>query len=148
MRALQAIYKYWVTLMTAAVVVQIAFAGYGAFDAADKADQGTLDEDSFSDSFGPHGALGTLIVLAGLILLLLSFGARGKKRIQMSAVAFVLLVAQLLLGWTGMEAPYILGALHPVNAFLILGLLGSITYREWKGERMETAAAPAPPPAA
>jgi hypothetical protein len=65
----------------------------------------------------------------------------------MSAIAFGLLVAQLLLAWFGPSAPYILGALHPINAFAILGLLGSITFREWKGSRMGTHAS-APPPAA
>ncbi len=133
---MSAIYRFWVSLMTAAVVLQIAFAGYGAFDVAHKADKGTVNQDAFDNSFTAHGVLGELIVLSGLVLLLLSFGARGKKRIKMSAIAFVLLVAQLLLGWTGISAPYILGALHPLNAFLILGLLGSITYREWKGDRM------------
>jgi uncharacterized membrane protein len=145
---MSAIYRFWVSLMTAAVVLQIAFAGYGAFDVARKVDKGTVNDDSFIKSFDPHAALGTLIVLSGLVLLLFSFGARGKKRIQLSAVVFVLLVAQLLLGWTGIEAPYILGALHPLNAFLILGLLGMITMREWKGDRMAHHHAAAPPPPA
>jgi uncharacterized membrane protein len=146
MKAFQAIYRFWVSLMTLAVVVQIGLAGYGAFDTADKVDGGTVNQDSFEDSFGPHGGLGTLIVLSGLVLLLFAFAARGRKRIQLSAVAFVLLVAQLLLGWTGASAPYILGALHPINAFVILGLLGTITGREWRGKRMggHATAAPAP----
>lgn len=152
MRAFRAIYRFWVSLMAVAVVVQIGFAGYGAFDVAHKADHKDprVNDDSFSNSFGPHAGLGTLIVLSGLVLLLLSFGARGKRRIQMSALAFVLLVAQLLLGWTGASAPYILGALHPINAFVILGLLGSITWREWKGDQMMAPREPAaaPPPAA
>jgi uncharacterized membrane protein len=145
-----AIYRFWATLMTLAVVVQIGFAGYGAFDVTDKVDGGTVNDKSFEDSFGPHAALGTLIVLSGLVLLLLAFGARGKERIKWSAVVFGLLVAQLLLGWTGASAPYILGALHPINAFIILGVLGTITGREWKAKRMGTGAAPAapPPPAA
>ena len=40
---------------------------------------------------------------------------------------------QILLAWTGSGAPYVAGGLHPLNAFIILGFLGSITYREWKG---------------
>ena len=81
------------------------------------------------------------------MLLLLSFGARGKQRIIRSAAAVVLLIVQILLAWTGSAVPYIFGGLHPINAFIILGLLGSTTYLEWKG-RMDTAetavAAPAP----
>jgi hypothetical protein len=66
----------------------------------------------------------------------------------MSAIAFGLLVVQLALAWTGASAPYILGALHPINAFLILGVLGSIAYREWKGDRMGMHGTAAAPPAA
>jgi hypothetical protein len=147
MKVFRAIYRFWVSLMTIAVVVQIGFAGRGAFDAADKADKKTLDEDSFSNSFDPHAALGTLIVIAGLVLLLFSLGARGGRRIKFAAAVFVLLVAQLLLGWNGQSAPWILGFLHPINAFVILGFLGSIAYREWKVERMalREPAAAAPP---
>ena len=40
--------------------------------------------------------------------------------------------------------PYVFGGLHPLNAFVILGFLASITYREWKGRGMDSAeAAPA-----
>jgi hypothetical protein len=136
MKAFRAIYRFWVSLVTLAVVFQIAFAGYGAFDTADKVDGGTVDEDSFEDSFGLHIGFGYLIFLATIVLLLLSFGARGKQRILRSLAVVVLLVIQILLAWFGASAPYIAGALHPINAFIILGLLGSITYREWKVERM------------
>ena len=36
MSVFRSIYKYWVSILTAAVVVQIFAAGYGAFDTADK----------------------------------------------------------------------------------------------------------------
>jgi len=147
MNAFRAIYRFWVSLVTLAVVLQIAFAGYGAFDTADKVDGGTVDEDSFEDSFGPHIGFGYLIFLATIVLLLLSFGARGKQRILRSFAVVVLLVIQILLAWTGGSAPYIFGALHPLNAFIILGLLGSISYREWKVEQRafaEPAAATTP----
>lgn len=136
MKAFRAIYRFWVSLVTLAVVLQIAFAGYGAFDTADKVDGGTVDQDSFEDSFGPHIGFGYLIFLASIVLLLLSFGARGKQRILRSVAVVVLLVIQILLAWTGGSVPYVFGALHPLNAFLILGLLGSMAYREWKGERV------------
>ena len=148
MKVFQTIYKFWVSILTAAVLVQIFFAGYGAFDTADKVDGGTVNEDSFEDSFGPHIALGYLIFLGTLVLLLLSFGARGKQRILRSLAAVVLVIVQILLAWNGGSVPYVFGGLHPVNAFIILGLLGSMTYREWKGDRMAAAEpAPAAPPA-
>ena len=43
------------------------------------------------------------------------------------------------LAWTGYGVPYVAGGLHPINAFIILGFLSSITYREWRGERAAAA---------
>jgi hypothetical protein len=147
-RALRTIHRYWAGLMTLAVVVQIGFAGYGAFDAADKLGNGSIDEDTFEDAFVPHAALGSLLVLAALLLLLFSFGTRSRSRILWSLLAFVLLVGQMILGWTGSELPAVLGFLHPVNALIILGVLGSLTGRMWREDRMMTTATPAatPPP--
>jgi heme A synthase len=147
-RALRTIHRYWAGLMTLAVVVQIGFAGYGAFDAADKLGNGSIDEDTFEDAFVPHAALGSLLVLAALLLLLFSFGTRSRSRILWSLLAFVLLVGQMILGWTGSELPAVLGFLHPVNALVILGVLGSFTGRMWREDRMTAApaTAAAPPP--
>jgi hypothetical protein len=150
MKAFQAIYRFWVTILTAAVVIQIFLAGYGAFDAANNLeDEGsTIDEDTFHDGFEPHIALGYLIFLGTLVLLLLSFGARGRGRILRSLGVAGLAALQIVLAWIGYGAPYVGGGLHPINAFIMLGFLGSITYREWKIERMDGTAAAAPPPAA
>jgi len=147
MSVFRSLYKYWVSILTAAVVLQIFFAGAGAFDTADKVDGGTVDQNSFEDSFGPHIGLGYLIFLGTLVLLLLSFGTRGKAWIVRAVAAVVLLIIQILLAWTGASVPFLLGGLHPVNAFIILGLLGSTAYLAWKG-RLGTEAATEPAPAA
>jgi len=151
MSAFRAIYRIWVSILTAAVVLQIFFAGAGAFDTADKvsSEGAVVDESSFEDSFGAHIGLGYLIFLGTLVLLLVSFGTRDRKRIYRSLGVVGLLVVQILLAWTGGAVPYFFGGLHPLNAFLILGLLGSITYREWKTkeEVAETAPATVPPAA-
>ena len=152
MKAFQGIYKVWVTILTAAVVLQIFFAGYGAFDAAHKLDTdgSTIDEDAFNASFDPHIALGYFLWLGGLIFLLISFGTRTRSKIYRALGVAGLLTLQVLLAWFGFEIPYVAGGLHPINAFVILGFLGSITYREWKGSRSavpEAASATAPPAA-
>jgi hypothetical protein len=139
--AFRAIHRYWASLMLLAVVVQIGFAGYGAFDAADKVGNGSIDEDTFEDGFGLHAALGTLIVLAGLLLFLISLGTRNRSRILQSLLVFGLLVAQLILGWTGAELPAVLGFLHPINALIILAVLGRMTAMMWREDRATTAAA-------
>jgi uncharacterized membrane protein len=148
MNALRTIFRWWILIMLVAVVVQVGFAGIGAFDVADKATAGaTLDEDSFYDSFTLHAILGTLSVLGGLLLFLLSLAARaGRQRVLHSLGIFVLLIVQMVLGWSAQELPEVLGFLHPVNALVILAALGILYQRLSRGD---TAAAPAaPPPAA
>ena len=143
--AFRSIYRYWAALLVLAVIVQIAFAGYGAFDAADTAAGGALDEEAFDDSFGPHAVLGSLLVLASLLLFLFALAARvGRTRVLHSLGIFVLVFVQMLLGWFGESAPWFFGILHPVNAFIILGAIGAVAAREWRGDRVAAgASAPA-----
>jgi uncharacterized membrane protein len=146
MNAVRTIFRWWVLIMLIAVVVQIGFAGIGAFDAFDKAEAGTLsDDEAFFDSFVLHAILGQLILLAGLLLFLLSLGARvGRQRVLHSLGIFVLLVVQLILGWTGSALPEVLGFLHPVNALVILAALGILHQRVWRGDEVTTTAEPPP----
>jgi hypothetical protein len=141
----RAIFRYWLWLLLAAVVLQIAFAGFGAFDVADKLAEGvSVDEESYDDSWGLHAGLGYLVILAGLVTVILALVARvGRQRVLHSLGIFGLLILQMLLAWFGSEIP-VIGALHPVNAFLILGAVLALTMREWKGEAESM---PASPPA-
>ena len=149
MGALRTIFRYWLWVFVAMIVVQIAFAGYGAFDAADKTqDGGSLDEDSFNDSFGLHLGFGYLVVLAGLVTLIIALVARpGRARVIHALVIFVLLIVQLLLAYAAYAVPGVFGALHPLNAFLILGASAALAVREWRGERVSSPTAePVAPP--
>jgi len=67
MKVFNGIYRVWATILTAAVVLQIFFAGYGAFSAAHKLDKdgSTIDQDGFNKSFDPHIATGYFIWLGG-----------------------------------------------------------------------------------
>lgn len=137
METLRTIFRYWLWLMVLAVIVQIGFAGIGAFGALDTAIAGSVDEDGFYDEFTLHSVLGTLLVLGGLLTLLLALAARvGKQRVLHSLGLFVLLVAQMILGWSGQELPEVLGFLHPINALVILGGFASLAAQEWRGDRM------------
>lgn len=144
MKAFQTIYRVWATILTAAVVLQIFFAGYGAFDTVHKASNGTVDDDSVETSFGAHIGLGYLILLLTLVFFLISFGTRDRKRIYRALGVFGLVFLQVVLASAGESAPFV-GGLHPVNAFIILGFLGSITYREWKTRSVAEEVAPASP---
>jgi Family of unknown function (DUF6220) len=145
----RAIFRYWLWLLLFLVVLQIAFAGFGAFDVADKvASEGaSVDEESVDDSWGLHIGFGYLILLGSLIAFVLALVARvGRQRVLHSLGIFGLVIVQILLAWFGSEVP-IIGALHPLNAFLILGAVATLAMREQRGDMVATATAPQPPPA-
>jgi Family of unknown function (DUF6220) len=134
----RAVFRYWLMLMLALVLLQIAFAGFAAFDVAEQlGSAGTsVDEESFDDSWGLHTGFGYLILLGGLVTFILALAARvGRQRVLQSLGLFVLLIVQILLAWFGSEVP-IIGALHPLNALLILGVNFSLLMREWRPEPM------------
>jgi Family of unknown function (DUF6220) len=136
----QTAYRYWVTIIFIAVIVQVSFAGYGAFSVANDVDEGTVGEDRFEDVFGLHAGLGYPILLAALILLVIALIARlGKRRVWHTAGLFGLLVLQVLLAWFGFEVPAI-GALHPVNALAIFTLSGWLARTAWRGDGVPAAA--------
>jgi Family of unknown function (DUF6220) len=134
----RAVFRYWLMLMLALVLLQIALAGFGAFDVAEKlSSAGTsVDEESVDDSWGLHTGFGYLVLLGGLVTFILALAARvGRQRVLHSLGLFVLLIVQVLLAWFGSEVP-IIGALHPLNALLILGANFALLMREWRPEPM------------
>jgi hypothetical protein len=142
--ALRSVYRYWSWLVFATVVLQIGFAGYGAFYVAEKVDKGTVNQDKFEDGFGLHIGFGYLVVLLILVafLIALAAGIRGR-RLGRAGGLFGLGILQILLAWFGSEAP-VIGFFHPVNALLIFGLSGSIAWSEWRAAEVAPATAPAP----
>ena len=150
MSALRTIFRYWLWILLAAVVLQIAFAGFGAFDVADKlsSEGSSVDEETYNDSWGLHIGWGYLILLGSIVTFVLALVARvGRQRVLHALAIVGLVVVQILLAWFGYEVPLI-GTLHPINAFLILGAVAALTMREWRGDRMAATPAAPPPPAA
>jgi hypothetical protein len=142
-QVLRKIHRFWLALLSIAIVVQIGAAGYGAFYAVDKVDPGPMTTKQFDHGFSFHAGFGYFIFLGGVVLFLLALGARlGKRPVLMNLLVPVLLFAQILLAWGGAGTPAV-GTLHPLNAFLILGLVGSLTHAAWRGGTSR-AAAPAP----
>ena len=137
---MRTLYWMWSMLMFGAVVVQIGFAGYGAFYAANKLDDegAVVDEDTFGHGFAAHIAWGYLIVLLGLIFLVIGIAAGvGRWRLGRHGVLFLLLILQVLLAWFGFGVPAI-GFFHPVNALAISLLTGWIAWDEWRLRRGAT----------
>jgi hypothetical protein len=128
------------TLTSLAVIVQVGFAGYGAFNAIDLADDnnGSVTKKSIENGFDPHGALGTIVLALMLILVLVSvFGGRIKPRIV--TILFVLGIVQMLLAWGGTSQAWV-GFLHGINALAIAGIAGSLAGAEWREARVASTA--------
>ncbi len=103
-------------ILTAAIVVQIGLAGYGAFYAAHKLeDEGsTINDETFMDGFGLHAGFGYIVILLGLIFMIIGLVAGiGKWRLGRHGLLFLLLFIQLWLAWIGFELPFPVGFLHP-----------------------------------
>ena len=66
----------------------------------------------------------------------------GRWRLGKHGVLALLLTLQVVLAWGGEEHPGV-GAFHPLNAFVILGLILSIVWGGWQ-ERKARAPAAAP----
>jgi putative copper export protein len=132
-KVVRGIYKFWMTAIAIAVVVQIGAAGYGAFYAANhlKDDGDTFAHHGWDHGWNVHTGLGWLIVYAIIIALVLALIARvGRPRIWFQLGLAVAGVLQIMFALAG-EAHPVVGIFHPLNAFVILGLVGMITAREW-----------------
>ena len=138
---MKTLYKWWAGLLLVCVIVQIGFAGYGAFYAAHKLedDGTTIDGDKFEHGFGAHIGFGYLIWLLTIVFLVIGIAAGiGRWRLGRHGVLFLLVTLQILLAWFGGAVPAI-GFFHPVNAFVIAGMLVWIVLDTWRAP----AAAPA-----
>jgi hypothetical protein len=132
---MRAVYRWWTAIVFAAVLVQIAFAGYGAFYVVDKADEKSklITNHGVDHGWGPHSGFGYLVILLGLVLVPIAFLAKAdRERKRWAGLIAILMIVQFflaVLGWTW--AP--LGFLHPINAIAIAGTTGMLARREWKG---------------
>lgn len=111
------------------VVVQAAamvFAISGLFSFIDAG--GVVDANLSTDAIpegagiGIHSVVGGMVLPAlALILLLLSFFTRDRRRIWTAAALLALIVLETFLGYSGWSSP-IAGALHGANALLLFGV--------------------------
>jgi hypothetical protein len=70
-------------------------------------------------SFDAHKTVGDILSALSLIVLILAAVGR-REALQSSAILFVLMILQNILGAVGDDAPA-LGALHPLNGLAIIG---------------------------
>jgi len=127
----RAVLRYYVPLLFLLVIVQIFLAGEGIFGikkgpALD--DQKTLD---------PHRVLGFLLTepLAFLLLIAALLAWLPDRKLRRISIALPFLIfLQAPLSWGGRWS----GAFHPLNAFLVLGLLGWLSGQLWRRHRAGT----------
>ena len=114
MTALRKVHGGFVYVFAFLIVIQFFLAGLGAFE--------TVHDKKFNDdNFGPHGILGTLLVLIALLIMILALiGRWTPTTTKLSAALFGLMVIQLILGVSGADSSPILGGLHAVNALVIV----------------------------
>lgn len=142
LKAFRTIYRYWITLIWVAVIVQIAAAAYGAFYAADKLgsqkgsdDTKMISEKAFDHGFGFHTALGYIIFLAAVLLLLFALAGRmGKQQTLLSLGVPVAVAVQIVLAWVS-EGVHAVGPLHGLLALGIFGMTGAMTAAAWREHR-------------
>ena len=139
---MRTVYWVWSIVVLVMVILQIGFAGYGAFYAAHKlADEGSsITDKTFDDGFGIHMGLGYLVWLAAMVLLVIGVIAGiGRWRLGKHGVLALLVTLQVVLAWGGESNPAT-GALHPLNAFVILALLFAIAREGWLARKSAPAA--------
>jgi hypothetical protein len=135
-------FKYLTSVLFVAVVVQVALAGYGAFNATSKADDdGSVTKHTVESGFDAHAALGTAILVVMLLLVLLALAGRlGPLWLKWAGGLFVLGILQLPFAALGDAVPA-LGFLHAVNALAIYAAAALLAHRAWTRRRPDPAAA-------
>jgi drug/metabolite transporter (DMT)-like permease len=91
-------------LFAIGALAQFVLAGYAVFGGS---------------SFDAHKTVGDILSALSLIVLILAAVGR-REALQSSAILFVLMILQNILGAVGDDAPA-LGALHPLNGLAIIG---------------------------
>jgi hypothetical protein len=126
------VYRVLITVFAVAVLVQFFLAGLGIFDAIPEGDEQTT-QTIWEDKIDPHAAVGHILQMGSLLLLLLILIAwTGARSIGATFLLAVLLILQIILAAVGEDTPAI-GALHPVNAIVILALSWFLAWRAWRG---------------
>ncbi len=151
-------YRFLALAIAVLVVVQAGAIAWGFFGVSNYITDGHVIDEEFLDctedceSFG--GEIGfalhmffvgvILIPLCSLLLLISSFFAKVPQGVVMAAVIVVLVILQVfVLPPLSREFGSGFGALHGINALLIMGAAGAAATRAKQGAGATVAAAPA-----
>jgi DMSO/TMAO reductase YedYZ heme-binding membrane subunit len=126
-------FKYLTSLLFLAIVVQVGFAGYGAFHAIDKAGKdGNITKKTIENGFDPHGVIGTVILAIMLLLVLTVLAGRlGSSWAKWTTLLLVLGILQMLFAYLGTKSAPVGGFLHGINALAIYAGAALLAHRAW-----------------
>jgi hypothetical protein len=127
-RVTRSILRYAYPLYVVAIILQVYVAGEGIFGAGDS----SIED---ANSLNLHRDFGWFISqpIALLLLIVTLLAWLPNKRLRLlSILAPILLIVQSILPSAGRWV----AALHPVNAFVILGLFGYLSWSFWRGEAL------------
>lgn len=132
---MRATFRYLTTVLFVAIVVQVALAAFGAFDAVHKSKHAAITHKTIDNGFGPHALLGYIIILLMIALLIAAVVARvGQTTIRLTGLLLLAGIIQAILGAISENAPAV-GVLHGMNALAIFSLAGLLAHRTWAAER-------------
>ncbi len=126
-------FKVLTSLLFVAVVVQVGFAGYGAFNAIDKADKDkTVTKKTIENGFDPHGLVGSIVVALMLLLVLTALiGKLGPLYAKWTTGLLLLGILQLVFAYLGTKSAPVGGFLHGINALAIYAAAALLAHRAW-----------------
>jgi hypothetical protein len=137
---LRTAFRIVASLASLSVIVQVGFAGYGAFNAIDKADSDKqITKKTIENGFDPHGIVGTIVGIVIVLLVIAAVVAKVEPLMRrLALVLLVLGILQFVFAYLGtVSAP--LGFLHGVNALAIYGAAAFLGHRAWTRPVVEAA---------
>jgi hypothetical protein len=117
-------YKVLAHLIALGVLVQAAAVAGGWFGTINEVDGGAVINEDYEGNFGHalHGMNGMMVMpLLGLLLLIVAFFAKLPGGVKWAGLTFLAIVVQVVLAFVAFGVP-VIGALHGINAFVVLGL--------------------------
>ena len=144
MPPVRATFRYLTAVLFVAIVLQIALAAFGAFDAVHKSKHAPVAHKTIDNGFGPHALFGYIIIIIMLVLLIVAAAGRlGPTSVRFAGGLLLAGIIQAILGSISENAPGV-GVLHGINALVIFSLSGLLAHRTWTAERSGNTSAAAP----
>ena len=120
-------YRVIARLVALGVVLQASFVALGWFltlndiDGGQVVDKAFMEDEGWNIGLTLHSIVGLMVMpLLALILLIVSFFAKIPGGVKWAGFVVLAVAAQIVLALVSFSAP-VVGALHGINAFLVLG---------------------------